>query len=1081
MLKIHNANEFFSPSMGRSVVWLRAYGYILGILFVVFFLLFSSASKAQIVQFSDPRPITVQGDIAFTYQQGKSEIWIIRNNCQLLQNGRPIAEAAEMSLWLEYDQRPVAGGVNGSYCLTVYMEGQVKASSSLSKGFIRQKGDVSVQSSDPDDFVWLGEFLLFNRPQITFNVKRSTPGSMPDLYWRAERCRELQEKRETSAATRINSILSDQKMQAAPVYHAVGQNATSIMDSAGGYELDSASDGWGSNDDSVRLGAGQRRITITPRNDGGVNTSWNHYPETNQSVACVTGGVTVLIENGDSPDTLEISTDKLVIWTSGMQALDLNGNRPYSADQPIEFYMEGNIVFKYDNRTDDNRTDRGRMDDVRTVRADRMFYDVKNNRGTILNTEITTPAEGYDGLLRINADVVHQLDQWKYYAKNAYITSSLMGKPSYRIQMDDVYITDQVTGKTDAATGYLMTDENWAPISKHQQYITGKNTSIYVSDTPIFRWPSMRTRLERPTPYLSSLRVGSDSVYGFQMFTGWNAYELFSCVNPPEGTDLTLHVDPFSNRGIGHGADFRFDRDLDYGLFSGPIKGNIDFWGIYDWGKDNLGEGRRSVVPEVRYRYKLFGNFIHEFSNGLQLTGEVGLISDRDFMEEYYRDDWYTKPTPQTRIQLRQEIGNFSWDVAVQGKVNGFYTESQQIPRFDVYWLGQSLMGDMLTWYTASSAGLYNLSPASYPEAPENQRFFDYLSWEQGNTGGRFTTRHELDLPFQAGVVKMVPYVMGEAGWWGASETKSVDRFYGQVGVRASMPMWKAYPCFNSDLFDIHGLVHKVSFEAEWYLGSSSRNMADMPMYDMLDEQSIIQYRHMFSETVFGGPIPWRFDERSYALRSGLGNHVTSPGLEVLDDLHIIRFNVNQRWQTKRRSATPVDWITFNVGATLFPNASRDNFGKGLGLLNYDFTWQLGDRFAVTSSGLWDFFDDGVHSCSIGGRLIKPGRGELNAGVYWLSNPVRNTVLYVNAKYWMSPKWHFSFGSEFDISGQGNIGQNFAITRVGESLIVRAGFYVDATRDDYGLTLTIEPRFIPKGSLSRSMGGVRPYGYYGLE
>ena len=44
----------------------------------------------------------------------------IRNNCQLLQSGRPIAESAEMSLWLEYDQRPVdravavSGRVRGS-------------------------------------------------------------------------------------------------------------------------------------------------------------------------------------------------------------------------------------------------------------------------------------------------------------------------------------------------------------------------------------------------------------------------------------------------------------------------------------------------------------------------------------------------------------------------------------------------------------------------------------------------------------------------------------------------------------------------------------------------------------------------------------------------------------------------------------------------------------------------------------------------------------------------------------------------------------------------------------------------------
>ncbi|MBR5711955.1 MAG: hypothetical protein IKX40_14480 [Thermoguttaceae bacterium] len=1075
MLKFHNAAGIFSPTTKQSAVWLRAYGFIFGLLFFAFGFLCCDAAKAEIAQFSELKPITVQGDVAFTYQQGKREIWIIRNNCQLLQGGRPIAEAAEMSLWLEYDQRPVAGSAGGSYCLTVYMEGQVKAASSLSKGFINQKED-GAQSSDPNDFVWLGEFLLFNRPQITVNIKRSTPGTMPDLYWRAERWRELQEKKELSAATRVNSILSDQKMQAAPVYNPVGQNAASVTDSLGGYDLEAIPDEWGANVSNLPLGSGQRRITVTPRNDSGANTSWKHYPETNQSVACITGGVIVVIDSGDSPESLEISTDKLVIWTTGMHALDLNGRRPYSADQPIEFYMEGNIVFRYGARSAGSRPEEDRI-----VRAERMFYDLKNNRGTILHTEITTPAEGYDGLLRINADTVHQLNQWEFYAKNAYVTSSQMGKPTYRIQMDDAFIEDMVTEEIDPATGFRKTDAAGVPVSKHQQYINGKNTSIYVSDTPIFRWPSIRTRLERPTPYLSSLRVGSDSVYGFQMFTGWNAYELFNCINPPEGTDLTLHLDPFSNRGVGHGADFKFDRYWDNGLITGPVKGNIDFWGIYDWGKDNLGEGRRSVVPEVRYRYKLFGKFVHEFNNGLQLTGETGLISDRDFMEEYYRDDWYTKPTPKTRIQLRQEIGNFSWDVAVQGKVNGFYTESQEIPRLDAYWLGESLLGDLLTWYSASSAGLYNLSPASYPEAPENQKYFDYLAWEQGNFGGRFTTRHELDLPFQAGAVKLVPYVMGEAGWWGASETASADRFYGQVGVRASLPMWKANPCFNSDLFDVHGLVHKVSFETEWYIGSSSRNMTDLPMYSMLDEQSIIQYRHMFQETVFGGPIPWRFDERSYALRSGLGNHVTSPAAEILDDLHIIRFNVNQRWQTKRRSSVPVDWITLNAGVTLFPNASRDNFGKGIGLLNYDFTWQLGDRFAITSAGLWDFFDDGIHSCSVGGRLIKPGVGELNAGVYWISNPVRNTVLYVNAKYWMSPKWHFSFGSEFDISGQGNIGQNFAITRVGESLIVRTGFYVDATRDDYGVTLTIEPRFIPKGSLSRSMGGVRPYGFYGLE
>lgn len=1069
MLKIPNANDRFWATATRFAARMFAYGNIFKLLTICgFLLLVSNGVSGQIAQFSELKNIAVQGEVSFSYTQKNAEVWIIKNNCQLLQNGRLSAESAEMTLWLEHDKRPVSGSVYGTYRLTVYMEGQVRTVSSLNHGFINQSADGAVHSTNPNDYVWLGEFVLVNKPQITTNIQRSTPGQMPELFWRAQRCRELASGAETAGATRINSTLSDRKMLRAPVSGAIGQSANSIIEPGTQYEIGSAVDQWNDNEQKIPFGSGQRRITVSPRNDSLTNISWKRYPETNQSIACVTGGVSVRVEGMDEFGTFNISTDKLVVWTYGPITPDLTGARTHSSDLPIELYMEGNIIFHQGDRT---------------VYANRMFYDLKNNRGTILNTEIVTPAEEYDGLLRINAETVHQKSKHEFYAKNAYITSSLMGKPSYRIQMDEVDIDDYVIPKRDDF-GNLEVDENDIPASEHIQYINGRNGSVYFGDTAVFRWPNVRTKLQRPTPYLSSLRVGSDSTYGFQLFTGWNAYELFNVANPPEGTDLTLHIDPFSNRGIGHGADFTFDSNLERGLFSGPIKGNVDFWGIYDWGKDNLGEGRRSVEPETRYRYKLFGNVVHTFGNGLQLTGEVGLISDRSFMEEYYRDDWYIQKTPTTRIELRQELGNFSWDIGIQGKVNGFYTESQQLPRLDIYWLGESLLGDTLTWFSASSAGYYNLSPGAYPEAPENQKYFDYLSWEVGNSGGRFTTRHELDLPVQLGAVKVVPYVMGEAGWWGASETKSVDRFYGQVGVRAAVPIWKAFPCFRSSLFDVNGLVHKATFEAEWYLGSSSRRMAEMPMYDLLDEQSIIQYRHMFRETVFGGPVPWRLDERTYALRSGLGNHVTSPGTEILDDLHILRFNVNQRWQTKRGpmdSPHIVDWITFDAGVTLFPNSSRDNFGKGVGLLNYDFNWQLGDRFAVTSSGLWDFFDDGIHSVSIGGKLTKPGRGELNAGIYWLSSPVRNTVFYINGKYWLNEKWHFSFGSEFDIAGQGNIGQNFAITRVGESLIVRTGFYVDATRDDYGFSLTIEPRFIPRGSLSKSMGGVRPVGIYGLE
>jgi hypothetical protein len=82
----------------------------------------------------------------------------------------------------------------------------------------------------------------------------------------------------------------------------------------------------------------------------------------------------------------------------------------------------------------------------------------------------------------------------------------------------------------------------------------------------------------------------------------------------------------------------------------------------------------------------------------------------------------------------------------------------------------------------------------------------------------------------------------------------------------------------------------------------------------------------------------------------------------------------------------------------------------------------------------------------------------------------------------MSPKWVSSFGTSFDLGNDGNIGQRLTITRIGESLLVSAGFNVDASRGNVGAMLSVEPRFLPKTRLGQA-GGVRipVAGAYGLE
>ena len=66
--------------------------------------------------------------------------------------------------------------------------------------------------------------------------------------------------------------------------------------------------------------------------------------------------------------------------------------------------------------------------------------------------------------------------------------------------------------------------------------------------------------------------------------------------------------------------------------------------------------------------------------------------------------------------------------------------------------------------------------------------------------------------------------------------------------------------------------------------------------------------------------------------------------------------------------------------------------------------------------------------------------------------------------------------------GDGNIGQRFAVTRVGESLLFSAGLNVDASRGNVGLQISLEPRFLPRPRLGKADGAqISPAGALGLE
>jgi hypothetical protein len=194
---------------------------------------------------------------------------------------------------------------------------------------------------------------------------------------------------------------------------------------------------------------------------------------------------------------------------------------------------------------------------------------------------------------------------------------------------------------------------------------------------------------------------------------------------------------------------------------------------------------------------------------------------------------------------------------------------------------------------------------------------------------------------------------------------------------------------------------------------------------------------------------------------------------------------MNQRWQTKRGlpgQERIVDLISFDTDFVFFPKAERDNFGEDIGAINYDFRYHIGDRLTLLSDGYFDVFSQGLKSVSAGAQISRPGRGDAYIGMLSLEGPISANILNGYTNYRLNDKWIVSGGAAFDFGSTGSIGQNIAVTRIGETALVRMGVNVDSGRDNVSFNFNIEPRFLPTVRLG-SLGGelVPPVGLFGLE
>jgi lipopolysaccharide export system protein LptA len=1010
-------------------------------LFLVVFTAFTTRAAVDLPVADPAQPIAIRAGGANHWKQGAYEVWVLRGAVHIVQ-GTTEAKSDEAVLWI--DRAEAFSGRPSK--IIAYLEGHVH----VVYGKNAQAPPGMRQLTRLEDRTWLGRFHTTSGIELSAPLTGNAESqSQPAIVSRGAAARDNEGVRRpeaagTSALDRGVQPAQFAREEIAPPMAAPIQQSGSTVDI---------------------MGRGGRPLQ---------NSQFVNVPERGEGMYIINSGVQIIVKGIDQLGTASMETDRAIIWTPIVSITDPNSLRAAQNGQgPLEVYLEGNIVFRQGDRV---------------IYADRMYYNVRQEYGVVLNAEMLTPVPQYQGLLRLKAEVLQQVNRQRYEAYNAALTSSRIGVPRYWFQTRDVAVDDLQTPVVDPFTNQPLLNANGEPQVAHQMLATSRNNFVYIGGLPVFYWPTIATDLTEPSYYINGVRLKNDRVFGFGPMIDWDMYQLLGIENKPPGNAWTLSTDYFNLRGPALGMTYKYQGDDFFGI-PGPYKGFIDKYGIYDTGRDNLGFDWRDLAVPNPLRGRVLARHRQDLAGGWQVTGELGLVSDRNFLEQYFEYEWDTFKDESTDLDLHRIVGNSSYEITGEVRPNNFVTDTQWLPRGDHFLFGQPLLFDRLTWHEHTSVGYAQMLKASNPTDPAQVAVISPLPWEANVQGVRAATRHELDMPIDAGPFKIVPYLLGEAAYWGEDlNGNPLTRTFGQAGVKASLPIWKTDPNIQSELFNLNGLAHKVTFETEFLVAGASQDMTQLPLYDRLDDNATEFTRRQMAVRTFNQPVgtfvPTRFDERFYALRSDLQGNVAAP-TEIADDLMEFRLGVNNRWQTKRGIAGQeriIDWIVLDVNAVLFPNSSRDNFGAALGLVDYGFRWHVGDRLTLLSDGFYDGFDQGLRQVTVGSVLSRPEHGSFYLGFRETEGPIESEVLVGSVSYRMSEKWIGTLGATYDFKNQGVFGQQFAVTRIGESFLIRVNVNYDASRNNLGATIGIEPRFLPSSRLGR-VGGVSvpPAGALGLE
>ena len=629
-------------------------------------------------------------------------------------------------------------------------------------------------------------------------------------------------------------------------------------------------------------------------------------------------------------------------------------------------YLEGDVVIS-----------RG----YRTIRADKVYYDFENSQAEIYDMVARTYQPDRNVPIYIRADYARQLNERQFVAKRAKISTNEFYTPSYHVGATTVYFEDK--------TERLPSGERMGLIAgTYKAY----NATLNVEGVPVLYWPYVRGDFKQTETSLKSINFSYDSDFGISGETKWYLMPLLG-LESPEGVDATLKLDYFGDKGPAVGIDMDYERDRYYGLMRSYY--------IHDTGEDNLGGDRGDVEPPYNNRGRFLIRHRQYLPHNWELTLELSYISDRNFMEEYFQNEFENGKEQETLIYLKKVFGDAVFSILGKWRINDFLTQTEELPdvAFDI--LGKPIFNDTVIWYSENHAGAARRKIDN--DVPWWAEWVTPDNYERSEVTARGDSRQEFEVPITIGALKIVPFgIIRGSAWDDSPEGGGLTRIFGSYGLRGSLYQWRVYDDVESRFWDVHRIRHIM--KEDFTVWASHTNVDSRDIY--------------------------QFDE----------------GIESIDEVDGVTIGWRNRFQTKRGpkgNRRTVDWLTLDLEAGFFNDSTsydcrnrtrgqvfsyRPENSISSNYVSLRSIWRMSDTASLLYDAIVDTDEGRMGLSGIGLHVDRSPRLHWFVGHRYIGL-TKSNLLAFGANYRLNYKYTVALREEFDLDRGENADLELSLIR----------------------------------------------------